>query len=279
MAVVRSMMRSPLSLADGPGKRSHMVRQPSPRTRMSLFLEGFTAEPALDIAVSAVLHEMVASGSMAPCIRVHPTSRMVAFGRRDTHEPGYLAAAGISRHHDYAPVERLAGGRAAVFHESTLGISVVTAEDDSTVGIRDRFQAIAEATVDAFGLLGVTAGVGEVPGEYCPGEFSVNARASTKLAGFGQRLIKGAAHVGGVVVVDGAGEINDVLVPVYAALGLDFDPRTTGSVADEVGSVSTADVVGALTSGLSARWDLEEAPLPRALVDEARTRVSSLLSP
>jgi lipoate-protein ligase A len=246
---------------------------------MGLFLEGFPTEPALDIAVSAVLHERVAQGLMAPCIRVHPTSRMVAFGRRDTHEPGYLAASEVSRAYGYAPVERLAGGRAAVFHEATLGMSVVTAEDDSTVGIRDRFRSIADATADALRILGIAAQLGEVPGEYCPGEFSVNARGVTKLAGFGQRLVKGAAHVGGVVVIDGVTEINDVLKPVYASLGLGFDPRSTGSVVDEIGPTPIADVVGALAAGLEARWDLEEAVLPRALVDEARTRVRGLLSP
>ncbi len=246
---------------------------------MNLFLEGFPTEPALDIAVSAVLHEMVAQRLMPPSVRLHPTSRMVAFGRRDTHEPGYLTACEASRAQGFVPVERLAGGRAAVFHESTLGISVVTAEDDPTVGIRDRFRAIAGATAIGLRDLGIAAEVGEVAGEYCPGEFSVNARGAAKLAGFGQRLIKGAAHVGGVVVIDGVDEINEVLTPVYGALGLGFDPRTTGSVTHEVGSTTMPAAIEALSSGLRTTWDLEAALLPRVLVDRARTRVSDLLSP
>ena len=52
--------------------------------------------------------------------------------------------------------------------------------------------------------LGVDARVGEVPREYCPGDYCVNARGQTKLAGIGQRLIKGAWHIGGVIVVDEA---------------------------------------------------------------------------
>src|SRR5436190_327614 len=83
--------------------------------------------------------------------------------------------------------------------------------------------------------LGVDARVGEIPGEYCPGAYSVNARGATKLAGIGQRMIRGAAHMGGVVVATGADQIADVLVPVYEALELDWDPATSGSVAKELG--------------------------------------------
>ena len=81
--------------------------------------------------------------------------------------------------------------------------------------------------------LGVDAHVGEVPREYCPGDYSVNARGQTKLAGIGQRLIKGAWHIGGVIVVSESERVRDILVPVYEALGLDWDPATAGAVTDE----------------------------------------------
>jgi octanoyl-[GcvH]:protein N-octanoyltransferase len=106
--------------------------------------------------------------------------------------------------------------------------------------------------------LGVDARVGEIPGEYCPGEYSINARGRTKLVGVGQRIIKGASHIGGVIVVDGAERIRDVLVPVYDALGLDWEPDTAGSVADEIGPVEFEEVVAAIRSELPP---LEEAAL------------------
>ena len=62
----------------------------------------------------------------------------------------------------------------------------------------------------------------------------MNARGERKLMGVGQRVVAGGVHVGGVVVVDGAERVNGVLRPVYAALGLDWRPEATGSVADEV---------------------------------------------
>ena len=72
-----------------------------------------------------------------------------------------------------------------------------------------------------------------MPGEYCPGTYSVNARGRTKLMGVGQRLVARAAHVGGVVVVGESRRIRDILIPVYEALRLTLDPATVGSLADE----------------------------------------------
>lgn len=253
-----------------------MIDDPGP---FQLFFEGFPAEPGLDIALSAVLQDRVAAGVMGPSIRLHPTSRMVAFGRRDTHEQGFSEAVAVARGHGFLPVNRLAGGRAAVFHEATLAVSVVTPERDSTVGIRDRFGFVAELTATALRGLGVDARVGEVPGEYCPGEFSVNARGVRKVAGYGQRLVRGAAHVGGVIVLDGVDDINAVLLPVYAALGLTFDQATTGSVANEVGSIPVHDVLRAVATAFRSVTECVEVDLPRVLVEEARTRVGAFVSP
>ena len=94
---------------------------------------------------------------------------------------------------------------------------------------------MGELIASALRELGVDARVGEVPGEYCPGAYSVNARGQVKLAGIGQRMIRGGAHLGGVVVASGGDEIPRVLVPVYEALDLDWDPSTSGSVAEELG--------------------------------------------
>ena len=81
------------------------------------------------------------------------------------------------------------------------------------------------------------ARVGEVEGEYCPGEFSVNARGRVKLIGAAQRIIRGAWLLSSVVVVDGAETLRAVLEDVYAALGLEWDPGTVGAVAEEAPGV------------------------------------------
>ncbi len=102
-----------------------------------------------------------------------------------------------------------------------------------TAETHDRFALIAGIVAGALRRLGVDARIGEVPGEYCPGAWSVNARGAVKLAGIGQRIVAGGAHVGGVLVVTDGALLRETLDPVYAALGLEWDPATAGAVEDE----------------------------------------------
>jgi len=88
--------------------------------------------------------------------------------------------------------------------------------------------------------------------------------------GVGQRIVQGAAHVGGVLVVDGSARVRDALVPVYAALGLDWRPETAGSVVDEVGPLAWESVRDALLAEVGARCALERAALDEAVLARAR---------
>jgi lipoate-protein ligase A len=79
--------------------------------------------------------------------------------------------------------------------------------------------------------------------------------------GVGQRVIRGAAHVGGVVVVGDSARLRELLVPVYAGLNLDFDPGTAGSVEDAVPGIEVEDVRRALLAEFSALRSLEAGTL------------------
>jgi len=211
---------------------------PAPQAAVRLIEASFPDDGYLDTGISAALMRQVSRGELPATIRLHRTGPILAFGRLDRLRPGYRRAVGIARDHGFEPVERLAGGRAAVFHEGTISFShAIRAEGPSGAypGTRDRFTAMAGTVTHALRALGVDARTGEVEGEYCPGEFSVNARGQSKLAGIGQRVVVGGAHVGGVIVVRGAGRISEVLTPIYEALEIDWKPETTGSVAAELG--------------------------------------------
>jgi lipoate-protein ligase A len=204
----------------------------------------------------------VAAGELPPTIRIHRPGREVAFGRQDIASPGYEAAAEAARASGFAAVERLAGGRAAVFHEGTIAIARAYGDPQPPKRTYARFEEMADLIAAALRELGVDARVGEVPGEYCPGAYSVNARGRTKLSGIGQRMIRGGAHMGGVVVASGGDRIARVLVPVYRALELDWDPATSGSVADELGrEVDPGELEEALIAELAKRYELVDAEL------------------
>ena len=209
----------------------------------------------------------MAAGELPPTVRIHRPGNEVAFGRQDIASPGYDSAADAARAAGFAAVERLAGGRAAVFHQGTIAIARAYSDPQPPKRTYARFEEMADLIADALRGLGVDARVGEVPGEYCPGAYSVNARGQTKLAGIGQRMIRGGAHMGGVVVASGGSEISRVLVPVYRALELDWDPATSGSVADELGrDVDVGELEEALIAELAKRYELVDAELDEETV-------------
>lgn len=146
-----------------------------------------------------------------------------------------------------------------MFHEETLHLGMAVRDVEPRVGVTRRFEEMAGLLARAFGRLGVDARVGEVAGEYCPGEHSVNARGAAKLVGLGQRVVKDGAYVGGVVVVAGAERVNEVLAPVYAALGLEWDPATTGSLVDERPGVTWDDARAAIEAEYAERYELAPA--------------------
>lgn len=226
-------------------------------------VEGRAGEdPALDLALAPALLARVAAGVRPGLVRAYRPWPTVAFGRRDSFLPGFEQATAAAGRHGFAPVIRSAGGRAAAYHQDCLVIEEIISAADATSGIQDRFAGEAESQAQALRGLGVDARVGAVPGEYCPGEFSVNARGQRKLIGAAQRIIRGAWLFSSVVVVDGSAGLAAVLEDVYAALALDWNPASVGAIADErAGAVTVGEIQDALLSALAARYRLAPARL------------------
>jgi lipoate-protein ligase A len=239
-------------------------------SRLVLVTDAYPDNLALDVAVSHAALEAVARGEIGAVLRLHVPGAVVAFGRSDRAHPGYPQAVRAALANGFGAVERLAGGKAAVFHEHTISFALATPEADPKTGIEDRFSEMAGIMVEAFESLGVDARIGEVPGEYCPGRWSVNVGGKVKVMGVGQRLVRGAAHVGGVVVVDDGERIRDVLIPVYRALEIDWDPRTTGALADRAPGLDDAKVIRAIVAAVSRRYDLVPGTLPPGVIEEAQ---------
>lgn len=216
---------------------------------------------AFGTAVSGAILQRVAAGELPETARLGRPGRIVTFGRRDAVASGYPAAVEAARAAGYEVVERIAGGRAAAYNGRAINLSRAHRDPSPAGATRARFAEMAELVRAALAGLGVDARVGEVPGEYCPGAFSVNAGGRVKLAGIGQRLIKGGAHVGCVIVAGDSEGLRSVLVPVYEALGIDCDPATVGSVEDEVAGITPDDVEAAILAELAERFELSEAKL------------------
>jgi lipoate-protein ligase A len=231
--------------------------------------QGFAGPPARSTAVARAVLVRVAAGELPPTFRIHRPGRILAFSKQDAASPGFPDAVRAARAVGFEPVMRLAGGRAAVYHEQTLALSWAVPDRRPSSHTEARFSELAELLRGALSDVGVDARVGEVPREYCPGAWSVNARGTRKLVGAGQRLIAGAAHRGAVIVVAASDLLRAALVPTYEALGLDWDPATAGSVEDEVARVTIGQVEEAIVAKLAARYELAEAELDAATLELA----------
>lgn len=201
----------------------------------------------------------VRAGQDPALLRLYRPQPTVAFGQRDTRLPGFPDARRAALARGFVPAVRRAGGRAAAYHRGCLIVDHIQPETDAIAEAKPRFRFFGELFTAALASLGVDAGVGEIAGEYCPGEFSVfgrGAAGTVKLVGTAQRVVSGAWLFSSVIVVEDSAPIREVLVDTYAALGLDWDPRTAGGAADLVPGLTVDAVEDAVLAAYAAHTEL-----------------------
>ena len=199
--------------------------------------------------------------------------RWWSFGRRDTRLPGFPEAAAAARAAGFEPVVRATGGRAVAYTGASLVVDHVRQAPGSTGGQDDRFAEFGRRFVDLFRGFGIDARLGAVPGEYCPGAHSVNARGTEKLVGTAQRMVPGAWLFSSLVVVGDVDRLRPVLAEVYGRLGQDFDVGSVGSLSREVPGLDIDTVEAAVVDAYGA--DVETAqPVDSDLLELARRLVT-----
>lgn len=244
---------------------------------VQIISESFPSEPGLDTAVSRVILDRVSAGEHPETLRLYTPGRVVAFARRDVLSPGYRAAVNAAHACSFQPVERIAGGRAAAFTERSIAFSWAIPDEDPRSRVQAWFVMVSELIAGTFTDIGVPAAVGEVPGEYCPGKHSVHHSGRIKLMGVGQRLARRATHLGGVIIVDRPDLVRRVLVPVYRALELDWDPQTAGALTDVRSEVTATTVIEALIDRIGRSQTVVPGTLDPEVLAAARARRSDHL--
>ena len=212
----------------------------------------------------------VASGVVGESLRIYAPDNALLFSSLDAKRPGYARALELAEQAGFTPIIRLAGGQAAAFLEESIAFAWAMPDPDAHLHIRPRFEQLANWIATSLQSLGLDARVGEIPGEYCPGEFSVNIGGRVKVMGVGQRVIRGGAHVGGVLTI-GQGELlRDTLAPIYQALDLEFRSETAGGIADFDSRLDCDRVQAAMIGSLSeSGYVLDERRFDSALEAEA----------
>jgi lipoate-protein ligase A len=226
---------------------------------------------AADLAVGPGLLRAVSRTPSSGWLRMYRPVPTVGFSRRDTMAANYSHAIAAARAHGFESAVRSPGGRAAAYHRSSLCFELALPDAGERNPVQ-QISALGELVAGVLRGLGVDARVGEVPGEYCPGRFSVNAGGARKIVGTAGRRVRGAILLGGSIIVADADPIRAVLSDVYPALGLTMDPATVAAAADAGCSVDDADAVGdALLSVFAPTVRVFHARLPAPVVADANT--------
>lgn len=251
-------------------------------TGIEVLRASFPADPAAGPALARLLLDQVASGIRGATLRISRPGQAVAFGRRDTVSPGYRAAAAAAAVLGHPGIERISGGRATAYTGETLVLGFTVPSREPARGTTGRFEWVAGLTAAALRSLGAEASVGEIEGEYCPGRYSVSIggpEGRVKVAGLGQRMIPGAAHVGVVLTVTGSEELQEVLIPVYRELGLEWRPETAGAITDLLPEATVGDLETTLLGRLRRDSDVREVDLDPETVTAAIAAADRFRSP
>ncbi len=210
-----------------------------------LVLPAEPAGPAADAALGPALLRDGRDGA-DEILRIYAPAPTAAFSRRDTLRPGYERAAAAARSHGFEPVVRPQGGSLAAYHRASVVIDHVRRVAEPATGLTGRFRSFAEMHAAVLVELGVDARIGPVPGEYCPGDYSINAGGVHKLVGSAQRVTRDGWLFSTVIQVGGTDRLRGVLTATYGELGYAFRPATVGAIEDTVPAVTVEAVIGAL---------------------------------
>jgi octanoyl-[GcvH]:protein N-octanoyltransferase len=189
----------------------------------------------MELAVAHALVRRASTGDLTEALRIYrPTAPVVVFGRRDTRLPGFDAAVRSARAAGFEPLVRAVGGRPVAYTPQALVIDHVKHEPLAPDGLESRFQYFGELYATLLRDSGIDARVGAVPGEYCPGAHSVNARGVVKLVGTGQRVVRNAWLFSTLVILGDDARLRPLLTDIHHHLDLPFDATSVGSLRSEV---------------------------------------------
>ena len=213
---------------------------------------GPVGEPAMELAVATALVRRASAGEVTEAVRIYrPAEPVLVFGRRDTRHPGFQAAVQAGRDAGFEPLVRAVGGRPVAYTSEALVIDHVRHDLRASEEQQSRFGTFGSLYSDVLRGLGIDARVGEVPGEYCPGPHSINARGAVKLVGTGQRVVRHAWLFSSLTVIGDDDRIRPLLTEVYANLELPLDPATVGSLTTERPDLTATAVEQRLQAGFA----------------------------
>jgi octanoyl-[GcvH]:protein N-octanoyltransferase len=240
---------------------------PTANNHTRLLISGSTGCAVTELVIPALLLRTL-NATWSELVHIYvPQGPTVAFSGRDLRSPGIAEATEVARAAGFEPVVRSPGGRMVAYDSG----SVVIDHLDRTTGIRHAgsatFATNAESHVRVLrGLGDIDARVGEVDGEYCPGEYSVNVGGLVKVIGSAQRVTATGSLFSTVVQVVVSDRVRAVIADVSEALGYDLRQSSIAGLADYAPALTAEEVAAAFAADYRSRLGLTDGQLPADVV-------------
>jgi len=221
-------------------------------------IRGFAGEvdeglnPTADLSASQHLMAAVAAmPELNRIVRLYRPAPTVAFSTIEKTLPNFSEAVGESLVFGFDPVVRPAGGRMVALDEQWVVLDVIIAEPVRNPSPRTVYNEFGAQFVQVLTELGIDARFGPVAGEYCPGDYSVNARGAVKLVGTAQRVRRGARLFSASIPFDISVSVRELFTRVNQLLELDWQPATLGSIHQEAPNLTIESLEDALLSAFA----------------------------
>jgi lipoate-protein ligase A len=115
-------------------------------------------------------------------------------------------------------------------------------------------------------------------GEYCPGQYSINIEKKIKIIGIAQRIMSNAMYIGGFISVNNELVIKKILVPIYHSLGIDWDIKTAGSIANYIPDINHDIVINAIKNEIGKDTSIIDFTMNDNLINDARIDQATYIS-
>ncbi|MFI6094799.1 lipoyl protein ligase domain-containing protein [Lentzea sp. NPDC051213] len=242
-----------------------------------LLVSGSAVSAVTDLVIPALLLR-TPDARWSQLVHIYvPRGPVVAFSGRDLRSPGIAAATEVALSAGFEAVVRSPGGRMVAYDSGAVVIDHLNSTSDLRHAGSATFAENAECHARVLrGLGDVDARVGEVDGEYCPGEFSVNVGGKVKVIGSAQRVTATGSLFSTVVQVTVSDRVRAVIEDVSEALGYDLRPSSIAGLADYAPALTSDEVAAAFAADYRGRLDMTDGPLPAEVVAHASTVVPSV---
>jgi octanoyl-[GcvH]:protein N-octanoyltransferase len=215
-----------------------------------------------DVALASLLLRGIPD-SWDEAVRIFIPPPTLGFTRRDLRAPWIADAVRVAHSRGYNPVVRAPGGRAAAYGPGSVVVDHI-ARTRSGVDTREPFRHNSETHLHLLRSLGLDARIGELDGEYCPGEHSINIGGRYKIVGSAQRVTQDVSLFSTVFQVEAPPDLHRVLVEVSAALAYPFDPSTVGGIGDAM-DIDVAAFHSVLVGDYEDRLGLVTEHVPKTI--------------